>query len=205
MNRFDAAFQRLTREAQRDVLRLLERFEAGGISQRQFEAGVAVAISRSQVRGARLGDVSMAALLGTVPIGLEAGRVDQPRMVRAVRTLLGFDPQTVDVTVSRQARFARLARSEPAAQVQASMQDSMRHNGVERWVRRTDANPCPLCTELADGIARVVSVQMTRHEGCLCYPMPVVSGSPADGRPAKPSGFALANLTSGPNEVGFAG
>lgn len=190
MTGFDRALKRLTREAQRDVLRLLGRYEEGGISKRQFEAAVAVAISRSQVRGARLGDASMASLLGTAPIGLEASRVDQRRMVRAVRTILGSDLVSEDVRLSRQARFERLARAEPAAQVQDTMQDSMQRNGVERWVRRTDAEPCPLCTDLADGIARSASVRMTRHEGCLCHPMPVVSGNPADGRPAMLVGSA---------------
>lgn len=173
-SRFDRAFQRLNVRAQQRVLGLLEDFEDGRISQSRFEAGFAAAISRSKVEATAFGDVAMAVMLGVSPLGIPANVGDQSRWVRASRTLLDFEPDTVeDLSVSRQKRFSRVARAETATQVQDTMQVSMRANGVERWTRATDPEPCPLCTELADGVARPVTVRMARHEGCVCRQQPV--------------------------------
>lgn len=179
MNRFDRAVRRLTGASRREVLALLAQFEAGEIDQADFEVAVALVISRSQVRASRLGDLGAAALVSDLmrtlvsPLGLPADRVDQSRIVRAVGTLLRFDPKTVGLAESRQLRFGRIAVAEPAAQMQQTMQTAMRAHGVSGWVRQTDAEPCPLCTELADGKVRPMTVSMTRHEGCVCYPRPV--------------------------------
>lgn len=178
-SRFDRAFQRLNVRAQQRVLELLQDFEDGRISRRRFEAGFAAAISRSKVEATAFGDVAMAVALGVSPLGIPANVGDQSRWVRASQTLLDFEPETVeDLSRSRQARVARVARAETATQVQDAMQVSMRGNGVDRWTRATEPEPCPLCTELADGVARPTTVRMARHEGCVCRQDPVAQSQP---------------------------
>lgn len=175
---FDRAFDRLNRQSQRRVLELLQDFEDGRISKRLFQAQVAAAISTSKVEATTFGDVAMAAALGVAPLGVPPNVKDPDRWARATATLLERRPDTVDdLLESRQLRFARLARAETATQVQDTMQVSMRANNVERWVRRTDRDPCPLCTQLADGVARPVTVRMARHEGCACSQQPAGSRS----------------------------
>jgi hypothetical protein len=178
MNRFDRTVRRLTEMSRREVLSLLAQFEAGEIDRREFEASVALVIAQNQVRAAKIADIGMAAMVSeqlkmlVSPLGLPADRVDQARMVRAVGTILAFDPKTVDLTVSRQLRFGRLAVAEPAAQLQDTMHRAMAGHGVTGWVRQTDSDPCPLCTELADGVVRSFRSKMSRHEGCVCIPRP---------------------------------
>lgn len=175
---FDRAFGRLNRLAQRRVLELLQDLEDGRISRQRFQYSVAAAISTSKVEATAFGDVAMAVALGTAPLGIPPNVGDPGRWVRASGTLLDVEPSTVDdLFASRQSRFARMARAETATQVQDTMQVSMRANNVDRWIRQTDAEPCPLCTELADGISRPVTVRMARHEGCVCRQQPAGSSS----------------------------
>lgn len=171
---FDRAFARLNEQSQVRVLELLQELEDGRISRRAFQAAVAGAITTSKAEATAFGDVAMAVALGTTPLGIPTNVTDPSRWFRAAGTLLDAEPDTVDdLLVSRQLRFARLARAETATQVQDTMQVSMRANNVERWIRQTDQDPCPLCTELADGISRPVSVRMARHTGCACRQQPV--------------------------------
>jgi hypothetical protein len=178
MNRFDRTVRRLTEMSRREVLSLLAQFEAGEIGQADFEASVALVIAQNQVRAAKVADIGMAVMVSEQlrmlvgPLGLPASRVDQARIVRAVRTILSGGPKTVELSVSRQMRFGRLAVAEPAAQLQDTMHRAMAGHRVTGWVRQTDSDPCPLCAELADGIVRPHTVKMARHEGCVCIPRP---------------------------------
>lgn len=187
--RFDRAFARLNLEAQRRVLVLLDEFEQGRMSRRRFEVMVAAAIGSAKAEATVFGDVAMAALLGVAPLGIPPNVGDPGRWVRASGTVLDFEPPTVDdLLVSRQLRFGRLARAEVSGQVQDTMQVSMQANGVDKWVRRTEPEPCPLCTELADGQPRPTTVRMARHEGCVCHQDPVPQSQPWGN-----SGWALVN------------
>lgn len=178
-SRFDGAFDLLNRRAQQRVLDLLAQFEAGQISRQRFQYAIAAAVSTSKVEATAFGDVAMAVALGVAPLGIPANVADPSRWARAAGTLLDFEPDTVDdLLVSRQLRFGRLARAETASQVQDTMQVSMQANGVEKWVRRTEPEPCPLCTDLADGVARPTTVRMARHEGCVCHQDPVPQSQP---------------------------
>lgn len=178
-SRFDGAFDQLNRRAQRRVLELLEAFEDGRMSRQRFQYAIAAAVSTSKVEATAFGDVAMAVALGTAPLGIPSNVRDPSRWARAAGTLLDFEPDTVDdLFASRQLRFARLARAETASQVQDTMQVSMQANGVEKWVRRTEPEPCPLCTELADGVPRPTTVRMARHEGCVCHQDPVPQSQP---------------------------
>jgi hypothetical protein len=172
MTRFERAIHRLSGETRRAALALLALHHEGELTQAEFELSVALVISRSQVSAAQVGDLGMAALvsreLGVLmpPLGLAASRVDQDRMVAAVRTILGGSLAAVED------RLSRLVVAEPAAQMQDTMQEAMSGHGATGWVRGTDANPCPLCITLADNVVRPMTVVMTRHPGCVCYPRP---------------------------------
>jgi hypothetical protein len=176
--RFDSSFQRLTERSQTAVLELLQDFEDGRISRQRFQYAVAAVIARSKADATVFGDVAMAAILGVRPLGIPPNVQDPSRWVRASGTILDFEPEMEDLLVSRQLRFARLARAETATQAQDTMQVSMRANNVERWIRQTDNEPCPLCVELADGVARPTTVRMARHEGCVCRQQPVPQRQP---------------------------
>lgn len=175
--RFDRAFARLTRRSELRLLEQLEAYADGQISRFRFEVAVAQALQLSVAEATTFGDVAMAALLGTSPLGVPPPSKDLGKWRRAAGTVLEFDPETVELALSRQARLSRVGRAETAAAAQDAMQVSMRANNVERWVRATDPDPCPLCTELADGVARPTTVRMARHEGCACRQQPVGSRS----------------------------
>jgi hypothetical protein len=178
VTRFELASRRLTGTVRRRVEQLLAQLQAGDISYQQFVVEAVAAIVQAQARAASIGDVGMAALLTrqlgrlVPPVGLGPTRADPARMRRALRTWWVAAPVTVGLWESRQARLGRLAVAETAAQLQDSMQQAMVRQGVRGWVRATDVNPCPLCTELADGKIRPVTVNMARHEGCVCWPQP---------------------------------
>jgi hypothetical protein len=178
VTRFELASRRLTGTVRRRVEQLLAQLQAGDISYQQFVLEAVAAIVQAQARAASIGDVGMAALLTrqlgrlVPPVGLGPTRADPARMRRALRTWWIAAPVTVGLWESRQARLGRLAVAETAAQLQDSMQQAMVRQGVRGWVRATDVNPCPLCTELADGKVRPVTVKMARHEGCVCWPQP---------------------------------
>jgi hypothetical protein len=178
VSRFEQAARRLSGAVRRQVLELLALLEAGELSYDQFVTEAVTAIVQAQARAAAIGDLGMAALLSrqlgrlVPPVGLGPSRADPGRMRRALQTWWVYAPVTVGLWESRQARLARLAVAETSAQVQDSMQQAMVSQGVAGWVRATDAEPCPLCTELADGKVRPVTVKMARHEGCVCWPQP---------------------------------
>lgn len=173
---FDRAFGRLTSRSEQRLREVLQDFEDGRISRRRYEIGVAQVLRVSVAEATSFGDVVMAALLGTSPLGVPPKPRDPAKWVRAAGTILDFEPETVDLQASRLARISRLGRAETSAAAQDTMQVSMQANGVDRWVRKTDPDPCPLCTELADGVARPTTVRMARHEGCVCRQQPVGNG-----------------------------
>lgn len=169
--RFDRAFVRLTSEQERQVLALFDRFEEGLMSEDRLAVEVAALVGVSKARAASFADVAVAAALGTAVLGMPPQQYDPSRVVRAVRTLMDAEPSTVESLVeSRQARLSRMVRSETAKTVQDGMQTAHRANGVQKWVRETDDEPCPLCEQLADNVPRSVDIRMSRHEGCVCWP-----------------------------------
>jgi hypothetical protein len=178
VSRFEIASRRLTGSVRRQVEALLRQLQAGELSYQQFVLEAVTAIVQAQARAAAIGDLGMAALLSrqlgrlVAPVGLGPTRADPGRMRRALRTWWVAVPVTVGLWESRQARLTRLAEAETAAQLQDTMQQAMVRQGVRGWVRATDVEPCPLCTELADGKVRPVTVKMARHEGCRCWPQP---------------------------------
>lgn len=186
--RFERAFVRLNRRAEQRLVEALRDLEDGRISRSRFEVVVAQALRVSTAEATTFGDVAMAALLGVRPLGVPPVARNVAAWREAAATVLEFEPASVELSRSRELRLARLGRAETANAVQDTMQVSMQANNVERWVRATDSDPCPLCTELADGVARPSTVRMSRHEGCMCRQQPVRQSAPVGN-----SGWDLVN------------
>lgn len=172
---------RLGDDAERRARALLARYEAGLLDRDTFVALAAALVAREQGRAVSAADVAVAATVarqtGTAvsPAGIP-NPADQVRLRDAVGTVLDDRPSTVpdeDLPRSRSDRLARLARAETLSAGQTATQTAWAALSVrDGWVRRTDADPCPKCVAWADGVKRPWSVQMARHIGCACLPVP---------------------------------
>jgi hypothetical protein len=115
-----------------------------------------------------LADVSVAALLayhvgrGVPTVGLGLTRDRAATIALGVKTIVESGmPSPLE-------HLDRLARAVPLEAGQVAYQDAAEAQGVEQWVRVTDAKPCPLCKRLADGKPIAMSKRMVAHPGCAC-------------------------------------
>lgn len=173
-------FRDLSASAQRDVLSLFDRHQAGGLTESEFTAAAAAVIARADGHAARTADRAMAVQLSR----LLQRRVEpeptlikdqQPRLRESLSTLLSARPE-VAVTAallveSQRDRLGRLARSEPLSVGQTAVQKNLQRSEVG-WVRATGPDPCPLCQEWDDGEVRPSSVPMAHHPNCSCVQRP---------------------------------
>jgi hypothetical protein len=167
------------------VLALWARVEAGSLTETRFRAEAAAMIAAANAAGVHLADLGLAAEVTrqlrrpTSPVGLQPTDVqtDQARIAAGLASVIAEHPEsaTTDelLAESRRARLTRLARSEPLLTVATAVQTGMVHHGASGWVRRTDQDPCKLCSGWADGAVRSAETHMARHLGCSCIQEPV--------------------------------
>lgn len=173
-------FRDLSAAAQRDVLALFDRHQAGGLSESEFIAAAAAVIARADGRAARTADRAMAVQLTRLlrrRVDPEPTLIDdqQPRLRGSVSTLLAERPEIATtaalLAASQRARLGRLARSEPLSVGQTAVQKNLQR-AQTGWVRATGPDPCPLCQRWDDGEVRPASVPMAHHTNCSCVQRP---------------------------------
>lgn len=128
---------------------------------------VAATVDAHRSQGVGLGDLFAAATMGLLPLGV-APADERGRLVDALGTLL----RDVETRDDATARVGRLAAAEPAGAAQDATMTAYSQRGVNRVVRRTSADACPLCTTLAAEGAIPAGWRFARHPGCSCYPIP---------------------------------
>lgn len=180
MSAFRDAVTRLANQTEREIARLYERLAAGSIDRDTFTVLAAQVIARARAKGVSLADLALAAeavrQIGEEfgPLGLTPPDSDLERLQGSVGSVLDERPDYIDdndrerLRESQRARLTRLARDSSAESATWAMRLAMLERGVRGWVRETDANPCPVCTNLADGVVRSPRVVMIRHGGCCC-------------------------------------
>jgi hypothetical protein len=121
-------------------------------------------------------DVIRALRQRTAPLGITPPTSDEERLHRSVTSVLTEDIDYADskdtLRESQRLRLGRLARDSAAEAAVWAMGVAMIERGIEGWVRITDMDPCPVCSNLADGIVRPPTVTMFRHVGCQCVQGP---------------------------------
>lgn len=178
MTAFRDGVTRLANQTEREIAQLYERLVSGAIDRGTFVVLGAQVIARARARGVSLADLALAAeavrQIGEAfgPIGLEPPEGDVERLQGSLASVLDERPDYVDdrerLRESQRSRLTRLARDSSAESATWAMRLAMLTRGVRGWVRETDANPCPMCTNLADGVVRSPRVTMIRHTGCAC-------------------------------------
>lgn len=172
----------LAGQAEDAALELFARWEAGDLSDEQFEALLAALVARSNSRAASVADLALAAAVAVAvrraiaPLGIVTPAGDPQRLRRATRTLREALPDTPDP----RARVARLARAEPLDMAARTYSEGIaRSRHVEGWVRGLSPSACELCTWWArDGRVWPKTHAMPTHKGCTCVPIPTVSEVP---------------------------
>lgn len=163
---------KLTARTEREINRLYQRFQAGEITQAQFEALAAAVLERARRRGATLADLTLAVAIQASPVGVELPDTEQERLRGSVQSVITKDVETATTSEEKResiaTRLARLARDSPAEAAVWAMGIAMARQGISGWTRQTSTKPCQMCANLADGVVRPPSVQMIRHTGCGC-------------------------------------
>ena len=170
----------LAADTERDVLRLFDRWQGGGLSETEFVAAVAAVIARANGRATATSDRAAAIQLSRLlrrevdPLGQD---IDDPRgrLTDGVRTLLDEDPDIAEtpqeLADSRRRRLSRLARNEPLQAATAATAAAFASRQVG-WRRGIGPDACPLCETWDDGQVRPASVSMPRHTNCSCVQVP---------------------------------
>lgn len=171
---------RLAGRTEQQISTLFDRYTNGSISRDAFVSLAAQILATSRARGVALADLSLTAAAvralrrPEVPIGITQPEGDLERLESSVASVLDADVDYPDdereLRGSQRLRLGRLARDSTAEVVPWAMAMLMGHRSVSGWVRETDADPCKVCSNLADGIVRSHSVVMKRHTGCMCVP-----------------------------------
>ena len=130
-----------------------------------------------------LADAFLARHLGRLPLGLTVPD-DRFEIVRSATQTLLDDQEARDLgdlyDVSTGERLSRMADGMVGTAGRQAYQEGLQGHGVERWTRQTSSdNPCPLCTDLADGTVLSVDQEMIDHPGCSCVAEPVIGSADA--------------------------
>ena len=152
---------------------LYGRWKTGDLSLGEFQRLAAAAVATGNREASVVADVGVAALLtqmrdqpvGPVGVDLPDWVLDEVRLTESFGTALE-DKDTAE------GRVGLIGRSEPVAVGALAMAAVLLFH-KSRWVRVTDADPCPLCSRWADGVARPAEMPMNRHTGCTCLQQPV--------------------------------
>lgn len=132
-----------------------------------------------------LADATLARRLGRLPVGLTVDDQQYDIVTSATASLLAdqearnlgdaFESNTAD-------RLARMAEGMVGTAGRYGFGEAMRAHQVDGWTRTlVSDDPCPLCTDLADGTVLSADQDMIDHPGCSCIATPVMAGVGADG------------------------
>lgn len=169
-------FRQLSADTQRQVERLFDRWQGGGLTEPEFVAAVAGVIAKSNQRAVQTADRSMAVQIARTlgrDVPPEPTDMDdpRPRLRDAVTTLLQERPEIATTAAllveSQRLRLGRLARSEPLQRGQEAVQGHLKAHRLG-WERATGPDPCPLCITWDDGRVRPSTVDMPTHPNCSC-------------------------------------
>lgn len=172
----------LSAETERTITGLHDAYLAGDLSESRFIEAAAGAIARGERRAVVTADraaaVQLTRLLGrrVAPVGDDRPESERkPNRLRdAVGAVLAARPDSASgdaLSGSQRTRLGRLARAEIKRAGQRTLGRRLRSSGVG-WTRATGDDPCPLCTEWADGVVRPASVEMATHPDCSCVQRP---------------------------------
>lgn len=169
---------RLSSATEQAAVDLYERWEAGEITDTEFDALLAALVAGANGRATALADLSLAASITVAlrrpvaPLGLLPPASDPDRLRRASATLRAA---LVD-TPNPAARVARLGRAEPltaATTASSTGIDASPH--VAGWTRGLSGKACQLCRWWArDGRVFRADQSMPVHKGCTCTQIPTV-------------------------------
>lgn len=119
------------------------------------------------LRAAALADLSLAATLNALPLGIGRPDQDVERLNRSFSTLT--DRIAEDEPAVAQAKVERLAKAEPLDAFRESFQEGMVAREVAGYRRKLNAEACELCNWLAqDGKVFAPEKKMYAHPGCGC-------------------------------------
>lgn len=175
----------LARRTESELVALWRRHETGGVDGDGFVTAAAALLTQARAAGVTLADLALTAEIAralrsaATPLGLGVDADEPARLAAGVRTVLDADVASAttpdELSRSREARLARLARDVPLQAVADAAGTAMAARGVAGWVRVTDADPCVRCSAWADGKVRPPGTRMARHVGCSCIQQPVFS------------------------------
>lgn len=183
---WQAATDELAAQAGRTALALYVAWQAGRLTDGEWQRLFAEALLKLNATGIAVGDGLVSRLLHLAhgydvrPVGLDlaAGLVaDLARLDRAVASLA----EALDDAEDPRGRIVRLATSEPVNAAQQAAVAASRSYGISGYVRGTDADPCELCVWLRKehlrpgGYIYPTSKAMYRHPGCQCVPIPATA------------------------------
>lgn len=196
MEQVQAAALRQADEAERRILALWDRHEAGDIDRARFAALGASIVAQLNASGVQLADLGVTDEITrqlrrpTQPLGLQPDpvAVDQDRIAGNLSSLADepIDAPDEQARLKRRERIGALARSEPLVTVAGAVTTAMTSRDASGWTRRTDLDPCDACSRWADGVVRPAGTTMKRHRGCACIQQPVFR-SPDEPVPEPPS------------------
>ena len=174
---YQDTLDRVSAETEEEVDRILDRFEAGAITEAAAVALIARIIWIGQSKGAAIADLSLAAELSVrsrvpVPPAGVRNKNTLAQVEKAVRTTF----TTAEGGESFRMRVRRLAGNEPQyVAKQAHSEALARSPRVEGWVRGLDADPCELCIWWSrDGRVWPKGYPLQHHKGCQCTQVPVL-------------------------------
>lgn len=184
MTTFRDGVARLADRTEQELVAAYDRYTRGALDKESFLVLAAVVLGRARTRGINLADVTLTAGLiralrrRDAPLGLVLPDGDLDRLSEAAGTILGDHLANAgggkDLGAARRARFARLGRDSAAEAAVWGMRLAMITREIPGWVRVTDANPCRVCSNLADDVVRSPNVVMKRHTGCCCVQQAVI-------------------------------
>ena len=178
MTAFRDGVGRLADRTEAEIAALFTRFERGQLGRPEFVALAAALIARARVQGVGLADLVLtsevirALRTRAAPLGLTPPDGDAERLQGSVTSVLDQEiagaKDRAQLRESQRVRLIRLGRDSAAESAVWAYSAAMVARGARGWIRVTDANPCQVCSNLADGVVRSPSVTMKRHTGCCC-------------------------------------
>lgn len=169
---------RLSGSTEAAAVDLHRRWEAGELSDDEFDALLVALLAQADGRAAAVADLGLATALTVAlrrpvaPLGLLPRLTDPARLYRAVQTLR----QALSATPDPTARVARLGRAEPLTTAARAYSEGIERSPlVTGWTRGLSASACQLCSHWAHG-GRVFPADrsMPTHKGCTCTPIPTI-------------------------------
>jgi hypothetical protein len=178
---------RLAAQTERRVLAAFVALNAAG-----FVVVAAAVVAVANVLAFGLADLSLAALVRALPLGIAPPADDTERLERSFTTLarmIAADevvkfhagrPLGVQIPAERiepvRERVGRVGYSEPTKAGRRAYREAMvaHRDEVVGWRRKAQPGACPLCRSLADGSVLPVEQLPADHPNCSCVAVPIL-------------------------------